>query len=303
MITKLDNSAGTSTAAPSSDVTLDPRAVMRSLASYRDPKRSRSIFELLATTIPFLCLWTVICFALDAGYWFGFLLALPAAGLLVRLFIIQHDCGHGAFFRSRNTNDWMGRALGVVTLTPYDYWRHSHALHHANSGNLDCRGFGDIDTLTVAEFQARSPLSRLRYRLYRHPLVMFGLGPAYLFILRHRLPIGMMRSGWRPWLSVGLTNVGTAAVIAAVAWFVGSICFCLCTFRLRCWRHQSACGCSSFSTSLNALPGNAARSGRSMKPPFTEVHTMLFLPSCAGSAPISACIMCITCRAEFPSTG
>jgi len=182
---------------------------------------ARSIFELAITTVPFLAIWVVIWLALDAGYWIGLLLVVPGAGLLLRLFVIQHDCGHGSFFRHRSTNDWVGRVLGVLTLTPYYYWRHSHALHHAGSGNLDRRGFGDIDTLTVAEFQQRTPLRRLLYRLYRHPAVMFGIGPAYLFIFRHRLPIGMMRGGWQPWTSVMTTNVAIAILVGAMVWLVG----------------------------------------------------------------------------------
>jgi omega-6 fatty acid desaturase (delta-12 desaturase) len=159
--------------------------------------------------------------ALDHGYWLGLLLEVPAAGLLVRLFMIQHDCGHGSFFRSRVANDWVGRAIGVVTLTPYDYWRHNHARHHANSGNLDHRGLGDIDTLTVREFLAQSRWRRILYRLYRHPMVMFGVGPTYLFVLKHRLPVGMMRDGSKPWLSTMGTNAAIAALVAAVIWLVG----------------------------------------------------------------------------------
>jgi omega-6 fatty acid desaturase (delta-12 desaturase) len=135
--------------------------------------------------------------------------------------MIQHDCGHGSFFRSRVANDWVGRAIGVVTLTPYDYWRHNHARHHANSGNLDHRGLGDIDTLTVREFLAQSRWRRILYRLYRHPMVMFGVGPTYLFVLKHRLPVGMMRDGSKPWLSTMGTNAAIAALVAAVIWLVG----------------------------------------------------------------------------------
>jgi len=143
-------------------------------------------------------------------WWLALLLAVPAAGFLVRLFMIQHDCGHGAFFRHRLANDWIGRALGVLTMTPYDFWRRTHAAHHATSGNLARRGMGDIDTLTVNEYLALSRWNRLMYRLYRHPAVMFGVGPAYLFILRHRLPFGLMRSGWGPWLSTMGTNLAIA---------------------------------------------------------------------------------------------
>lgn len=199
----------------------DSRALMRELAPYREPSSARSVFELAITAVPFVLLWVLIWAALDAGYWIGLLLAVPAAGFLVRLFLIQHDCGHGSFFRQRFTNDWVGRAIGVVTLTPYDYWRRAHALHHASSGNLDRRGIGDIDTLTVEEFRARTPRQQLLYRLYRHPLVMFGIGPAYLFILRHRLPMGLMRSGCEPWVSAMATNAALAILLAVIIWLVG----------------------------------------------------------------------------------
>lgn len=108
-----------------------------------------------------------------------------------------------------------------LTLTPYDFWRSTHALHHASSGNLDHRGIGDIDTLTVDEFLALSWERQLLYRLYRHPIVMFGIGPAYLFILRHRLPMGLIRSGWHPWLSTMATNVAIAVVAATMIWLAG----------------------------------------------------------------------------------
>ena len=136
--------------------------------------------------------------------------------------MIQHDCGHGSFFRYRVANDWLGRAIGVLTLTPYDFWRRTHALHHANSGNLGRRGIGDVDTLTVHEYLSQSRWGRLRYRLYRHPIAMFGLGPAYLFLFKHRLPIGLMRAGWQPWLSTMVTNIVIAILIATMIWLIGA---------------------------------------------------------------------------------
>jgi acyl-lipid omega-6 desaturase (Delta-12 desaturase) len=205
----------------SASVSPDPRLLTKDLAPYRSPNDARSLFELAVTAVPFLFTWFLIWAAVDAGYWIGLLLAVPAAGFLVRLFLIQHDCGHGAFFSHRLANDWVGRVLGVLTLTPYDYWRQSHALHHATSGNLEHRGIGDIGTLTVDEFQTRTPLGQYLYRLYRHPIVMFGIGPAYLFLLRHRLPMGLMRSGWRPWVSAMATNAAIALLAVAAIWLVG----------------------------------------------------------------------------------
>jgi acyl-lipid omega-6 desaturase (Delta-12 desaturase) len=141
--------------------------------------------------------------------------------------MIQHDCGHGSFFPRRSGGDWTGRVIGVLTLTPYDLWRRSHAIHHASSGNLDRRGVGDVDTLTVGEYLALSRWNRLRYRLYRHPVVMFGLGPAYLFILKNRLPVGFMGKGWQPWISTMATNLAIVSVFGLLMWMVGVVPFLL----------------------------------------------------------------------------
>lgn len=194
------------------------------LQRYRQPIVWRSVVEIVITAAPFALLWAAAWAALSISYWLTLAITVPAAGFLVRLFMIQHDCGHGAFFRKRATNDWIGRTLGVLTLTPYDAWKRSHAIHHASSGNLDERGTGDIDTLTVSEYRARSKWGRFAYRLYRNPVVMFGIGPAYLFLFSHRLPLGMM-SGWRSWLSVWSTNAGIAVLVAAMIWLVGAEAF------------------------------------------------------------------------------
>jgi acyl-lipid omega-6 desaturase (Delta-12 desaturase) len=170
----------------------DPRAWAPILARFREPSCARSTLELIITAVPFVILWILMWAALGSGYWVGLLLAVPAAGFLVRLFMIQHDCGHGSFFRSR-----------------------------PNSGNLDHRGFGDVDTLTVREFLALPRWRQLQYRLYRHPIVMFGIGPAYLFILRHRFPVGLMRSTWRFRLSTMATNLAIAILAATVIRLVG----------------------------------------------------------------------------------
>jgi omega-6 fatty acid desaturase (delta-12 desaturase) len=191
------------------------------LSGYREPDPGRSVFELAVTAGGFLLVWILMWATLGFGYWLTLIFAVPAAGFLVRLFMIQHDCGHGTLFRNRSTNDWIGRVIGTLTLTPYDFWRHSHNIHHASSGNLQQRGIGDIDTLTVREYLALPRWQRLRYRLYRHPLVMFGLGPPYLFLVQHRLPVGMMRKGWRPWVSTMATNAAIAVLGVIAMWLVG----------------------------------------------------------------------------------
>lgn len=193
------------------------------LAKYRQQDDLRSVYEIGITVTSFILLWAAMWLLTHVSYWLALLVSLPAAGFLVRLFLIQHDCGHGSLFTRRAVNDWIGRVLGVVTLTPYDYWRNSHALHHATSGNLDRRGIGDIDLMTVSEYAGKSRLGRLRYRLYRHPLVMFGLGPTYLFVLKHRFPDGILRGARADWVSTLATNLGIiiviALMIAAVGWW------------------------------------------------------------------------------------
>jgi omega-6 fatty acid desaturase (delta-12 desaturase) len=206
------------------ETTRSPREWLGLLNGYRTPELRRSILELLLTAGPLIALWLLAWFALSISVWLTLLITIPAAGFLVRLFLIQHDCGHGSFFRKRATNDWVGRILGVLTLTPYDIWQRSHATHHASTGNLDLRGVGDIQTLTVAEYQALSLLQRLQYRVYRHPLILFGIGPAYQFVVAHRLPAGYW-SNVRFWISSMATNIGIAAFVVLMIWLVGAQAF------------------------------------------------------------------------------
>lgn len=204
------------------DQQIDATSLTRSLARFREPNVARSVTEIAISAVPLAVLWVAMWAALHfVGFWLALILAVPAAGFLVRLFMIQHDCGHDAFFRRRATNDWVGRILGVLTLTPYDYWRRRHATHHATSGNLDLRGVGDVGTLTVEEYLERGRWGRFGYWLSRHPAVLFGLGPTYLFFLQQRLPIGLMRVGWRPWVSTMATNLGIAVLTAGLMWLVG----------------------------------------------------------------------------------
>ncbi len=193
----------------------------RLLARYRAPSTARSLFELFVTVAPFVGIWAVAWWMLSVSTVLAVILALGNAAFLVRLFMIQHDCGHGSLFRSRSACDWLGRVIGVVTLTPYDVWRKNHSVHHATTGNLDRRGIGDLPTLTVREYRQKGRISRILYRLVRNPVFLFGVVPFYTFFLQNRLPVGLMRSGWRYWISALATNVAIAIVLAILVWLGG----------------------------------------------------------------------------------
>lgn len=194
------------------------------VARYKNPSHTRSTFEIIVTCIPFVALWALAIYFYYYSYWLSLLFMVPAGFFLVRLFAIQHDCGHGTLFRHKALNDWIGRALSVFTLTPYDVWKKDHAAHHSTSGNLSKRGFGDITTLTLEEYQALSFFGKLSYRFYRSPIVLFLIGPTYLFIFRHRVPMGQMKE-FKSWLSAMATNLGIAVICLGVIYFIGAVPF------------------------------------------------------------------------------
>jgi omega-6 fatty acid desaturase (delta-12 desaturase) len=203
-----------------------PELLPAMLARYRVPNPAWSWVEIGVTLGPFVALWAAMWALVHVSYWLTLVLALPAAGFLVRIFMIQHDCGHGAFFRTRLVNDWVGRVSGVLTLAPYDYWKRTHAAHHAGVGNLERRGLGDIETLTVKEYLALDSRKRLGYWFYRNPLTLFAIGPTYLFLLQYRIPAGLMRgAGWKPWASTMSTNAGIAVAVALMMWLIGPAAF------------------------------------------------------------------------------
>ncbi|MEX2451502.1 MAG: fatty acid desaturase [Rhodospirillales bacterium] len=161
--------------------------------------------------------------AVDHAYWMTLLLSVGAAAFTVRLFIIQHDCGHHSFFLSRRLNDFIGTLIGIVTLTPHEYWRRSHNLHHATCGNLKKRGFGDISVLTVAEYTALPLWRRIAYRIYRNPVAILVVGPIYLFVIKYRLPLDLIRRQPRLLISVMVTNLGIAAILTGLGFSFGFI--------------------------------------------------------------------------------
>jgi acyl-lipid omega-6 desaturase (Delta-12 desaturase) len=166
------------------------------VAKYQTPKLSASMSQIVNSFGPYFVVLLTMYATVKMGlpYWVTLGLSLLAGGFLIRIFIIQHDCGHTSFFKTKTANDRLGFICGVLTMTPYEFWRTGHAIHHATSGDLDFRGIGDVETKTVKEYMSMTPMQRLGYRLYRNPLVMFGLGPAYMFMINQRTPIAWFQA-------------------------------------------------------------------------------------------------------------
>jgi omega-6 fatty acid desaturase (delta-12 desaturase) len=190
-------------------------------AKYEKPDQRKAIWQILDTFVPYVALWAVMIYMVVSGfsYWITFALALVASVLLVRIFIFFHDCCHGSFFASSQWNRVLGYVSGILTFTPYEDWRRSHAIHHSTVGDLDRRGMGDVSLLTVDEYLASSGRKRLAYRIYRNPLVMFGFGPAFMFLLRFRLSSKGARKHERK--SVIVTNLAIIAIIALASFTIG----------------------------------------------------------------------------------
>ena len=208
-----------------SNSTDDKKEWVKSLARFSIPDARKSLWQLANSLIPYLALWGLMIYSMHISYWLVLALAVPAAGFMVRLFIIFHDCGHGAFFKSARANTVVGYITGILTLTPYHQWRYQHALHHGTAGNLDRRGLGDVWTMTVEEYRNASRWTRFTYRIYRHPFFMLVFGPLFMFIIVNRLPNRNQKR--REKLSVLYTNLALLAVIIAF-----SLAFGLKTFLL-----------------------------------------------------------------------
>lgn len=171
------------------------------------------------TAVPLALLWAAMIMTVDGAYWATLLLSVPAAAFTVRLFIIQHDCGHHSFFKSKRVNNIVGTLIGIVTLTPHEYWCRAHNIHHATCGNLQKRGIGDVTLLTVAEYNALPRWKKLAYRIGRNPSILLGIGPVYLFVIKNRLPLDMINR--HPKLLAGVMATNLAIVAALISLGLG----------------------------------------------------------------------------------
>jgi len=189
------------------------------LAPYARPDLRRSILDLLTSVVPYFALFAAMVALLDVSYWLTLLVAFPAAGFLLRTYILFHDCTHGSFLPTKRANTWVGRVLGVIVYSPYTAWKHNHAVHHATAGDLDRRGTGDVHTLTVTEYLAKDRRGRLGYRLFRHPLVMFGIGPLYALALYPRFIPKRARPRQRN--SILLTDLALVVAVGLACWAIG----------------------------------------------------------------------------------
>src|SRR5437773_5000762 len=197
----------------------DPSAWKEIVAKYQRPAFGRSIWQMVNTLVPYALLWYLMYRSLAVSYWLTLPLAILAAGFMVRVFIIHHDCGHGSFFKYSKANDVLGFITGVLTFAPYYHWRWEHALHHATSGDLDRRGMGDIWTLTVQEYLESSRWRRFAYRLARNPVVLFVIAPLYMFLVKHRFP--KAKASPRERHSVYWTNLALFGMAAGLSWMFG----------------------------------------------------------------------------------
>jgi acyl-lipid omega-6 desaturase (Delta-12 desaturase) len=197
----------------------DCRLDHEELAAYARPRLTRSVLEILTSVVPYLAVSVLMYLTLSVSYLLTLALILPAAGFLVRTFVVFHDCAHGSLLPSKRANRSVGRFLGLFVLSPFQRWRHDHAIHHATSGDLERRGVGDVITLTVVEYRARRWRGRLAYRLIRNPVVMFGLGPIVAMIIGPRIATRSQRPRLRH--SVLGTDVVLVMVICGLCWLIG----------------------------------------------------------------------------------
>ena len=209
----------TPTGALIESATLQPAFWRERLSPYAQPCVKRGLLDLATSVVPYLALTAGMYALVDVSTLLVLALAVPAAGFLLRTFIVFHDCAHGSFFAGRTANKCVGVACALLVYQPFHSWRYEHAVHHATAGDLDNRGMGDVDTLTVAEYRELSRLGRVGYRLMRNPFVLLVLGPLWALFLEPRLVPGWARE--RFWRKIVATDIAIVAIIAALGALLG----------------------------------------------------------------------------------
>jgi acyl-lipid omega-6 desaturase (Delta-12 desaturase) len=189
--------------------------------AYMQANNARAWRQIISTAIPFVAFLAAMVWLADSHYWAALLLAIPAGGLLTRFFALQHDCGHGSLFTEKKTNEIVGQFISLMTFTPYDHWRKSHAMHHAGSGNLERRGYGDVETITIREYEAMTTAGKWRYRISRNPLVALVIGPPLYFLVLQRFALfsNMKKSECMP--AIMAHNVALIALYGGLMWAFG----------------------------------------------------------------------------------
>lgn len=203
------------------DSLMNPLVWKNLVSRYQKSQTRKSVWQLFNSFVPFVLIWVLMLYAIEYSFWLTLLLAFPAAGFSIRLFIIQHDCGHGSFFKTQRANNLCGLFCSIFTFTPYHYWRKKHAIHHKSTGNLEHRGIGDIYTMTVDEYFNQSRWGKLKYRLYRNPLILFIVFPALLFLIVYRFPSQRNTNLRKYQFSVYMTSLVIGLLIFILIWLVG----------------------------------------------------------------------------------
>jgi len=195
------------------------KELKKSVAPYAKPDTIAGVKQLINTLLPFLILWYLAYQSLSISLWLAIPTAILAGGFVIRLFIIFHDCTHQSFMKNKKANRIIGTITGIITLFPFEKWKREHSVHHATSGNLDKRGTGDIWVMTVDEYLAASFWSKVAYRLYRNPIVMFGLGPIYLFLITNRFNDKGVKRKER--INTYIINASIAGIYTLLIWAIG----------------------------------------------------------------------------------
>ena len=288
---------------PAAGAPRDAQSWVQVLARYREPSVPRGVVEIAITVGPFVRLWVAMWLALglqllaDAWRW-----RCRRRGFCSGCLLFCTIAGTARFSGTGSANDWVGRVCGVLTFTPFGVWRRTHNMHHATSGNLERRGIGDIETMTVNEYLAQPWWERLRYRAYRNPIVLFVIGPAYVFLIANRLPIGMMNVGWRPWFSTMANNAAIAAAVVFMMWLVGVGPFLMIELPIILLASSIGVWLFYVQHQFDDTVWTEGQEWNMQQAALAGCRTTICRRCCAGSPAISACITCIICRAGFRFT-